>query len=151
MAVHLAIVRSAYLDALLRGHKTIEARLSRLRCDPFGRIRAGERIYFKRVSGPVRATALAHRVEMFANLRPIDVLRLRGVYNDRIRADAAFWAGRATARYATLVFLCGVEPVDFGPDAPARPAGSRRAWIVLPDEADVYPACLRPDGLFTSG
>lgn len=140
-AVHVAIVLPRYVTAILAGLKTIEARFSRVRCEPFGRVRTGERVYFKECSGPFRATAVVRRVERGEELTPADVRRLRRVYGRQIRADAAFWASKSSARYATLLWLDAVEPVLFGPRYRAR---DRRAWYVLPARADVYPDCLEP-------
>lgn len=140
--IHVAIIHKRYLDAILAGDKTIEARLARNRCEPFARIQRGERIYFKQSSGPFRATALASKVTFRDSLRPEDINRIRNQHGDRILADRAYWKLKKSATCATLIWLRDIEPIDSGPDlSAAQTPGSRRAWFVLPDTLDVYPQC----------
>lgn len=142
--IHVAIIHKRYLDAILAGEKTIEARLARNRCEPFARIQRGERIYFKQSSGPFRATALAAKVTFRDSLCPNDVKVIRDRYGDRIRADRAYWKLKEPATCATLIWLRDIEPIDSGPDlSAAQTPGSRRAWFVLANDLGVYPQCTR--------
>ncbi len=140
--IHVAIIHKRYLDAILAGEKTIEARLSKIRTEPFGRVKKGERIYFKQSSGPFRATAVIRRVKSFDDLSPSRVRSMRREYNTGILGDTAFWTAKSRATCATLMWLAKVELIDTGPDlSTVQPRGSRRAWFVLTDEFDVYPTC----------
>lgn len=140
--IHVAIIHKRYLDAILADEKTIEARLSKIRTEPFGRVKKGERIYFKQSSGPFRATAIVRAVKSFENLTPSRVRSMRRDYNDGILGDSAFWTAKSRATCAMLMWLDEVEPIDSGPDlSTVQPRGSRRAWFVLAEEFDVYPAC----------
>lgn len=138
-SIHAAILLPRYIEAILRGEKTIESRLLSQQREPIGRVHAGERLYFKEKGGPFRVTALAARVEHHLNLSPRGVRELKKTYNDRILGDEAYWLAKAQARHATLVWLCDVEPISAGPLYRPRP---RAAWFVLPARLDVYPACL---------
>lgn len=149
MPIHAAIIRPEYLTPLLGGAKTIEARLSRVRCEPFARIAPGERIYFKVSSGRFAATGVVRAVESFEDLTPDAVARLCEQFNDRILGEDAYWQAKRQARYATLITLGDVEPITFGP--PMTGNGNGRAWFILPDDLDVYPACLGDPGRSTSG
>ena len=140
--IHVAIIHKRYLNAILAGEKTIEARLSKIRTEPFGRVKKGERIYFKQSSGPFRATAIIRRVKSFDDLSPSRVRTMRREYNTGILGDSAFWTAKSRATCATLTWLDKVELIDTGPDlSTVQPRGSRRAWFVLPDTHDVYPQC----------
>ncbi len=140
----MAIIRGSYLDAIIRGEKTIESRLSVNRGPAFGRVLPGERVYFKQSSGPFRATALVDRVEHRAGLDRRAVALLRREHNAGILGDAAYWHGRRDCRYATLVWIGAVELIASGPEYRSAPGfHPRAAWIVLPASMDVYPACLR--------
>ena len=141
--IHVAIIHKRYLDAILAGEKTIEARLARNRCEPFARIQRGERISFKQSSGRFRATALAAKVICRENLCPDDIKVIRDRYGDRILADRAYWKLKEPATCATLIWLRDIEPIDSGPDlSAAQTPGSRRAWFVLANDYGVYPKCL---------
>ena len=137
--IHVAVVHSPYLDAILSGRKTIESRLSKVRCDPFGVIFVGERLYFKARGGAVLATAVADRVHSFDELTAKRVAALRREFGPAIGAQPDYWKAKQTARFATLVTLAEVEHVRFGPRFPAFYG---RAWQRLPDAACVYPRCL---------
>ncbi|MDX9910472.1 MAG: ASCH domain-containing protein [Phycisphaerales bacterium] len=127
---HVAIVHARYIDAMLRGEKTIEARLSRSRIAPFGRVGVGDAIWFKASGGAFGAMARAARVEQFEGLTPRGVRGLRARFDAGVRADVAFWALKRSARCATLIWLEDVREINEGPDYNARP-GDRRAWFVL--------------------
>ncbi|HED53712.1 MAG TPA: hypothetical protein ENJ00_05870 [Phycisphaerales bacterium] len=117
---------------ILSGEKTAELRLTRNRIVPFGRVFAGERLYFKIASGPICASAEAAQVELYEDLIPAEIVRLRQSINHAVRGDSAFWRFKANARYATLVYLADVKPCVDGPDiSRARAANPRSAWLML--------------------
>ncbi|HYE01691.1 MAG TPA: ASCH domain-containing protein [Phycisphaerales bacterium] len=126
---HVAVVTRACLDAILSGEKTIESRLSRTRCAPFGRVSVGDSVYFKQSSGPFRARATVRRVKAFHGLSAAGVARLRSLYNAGVRGSPAYWRTKRDAGFATMIWLDEVRAVDEGPSIPALYG---RAWIVLP-------------------
>lgn len=130
MPLHLAILKQPYIDLILAGRKTVECRLTRNACAPFGRVGPGETILIKQSSGPIMALARAARVLSRQNLTHADVERLQRRYNDRICATSQFWQDRRNARYATLVWL---EEVRTVPPFP-YPRKGRQAWLVLGDD-----------------
>lgn len=137
--IHVAVLKPLYIDAILEGRKTIESRLSITRREPFGLIHSGERIYFKARAGPFGVTARAGRIEFFEALSPADVDRLRRDFTDRVGGEPAYWRAKRSARFATMIHLEEVEPIGRGP---VHPPFNGRAWIRLPDRADIYPDCL---------
>lgn len=141
--IHVAIVLPVYAEAIASGRKTIEARLTRNRIAPFGTVAVGDRIYFKKCSGPFVITALAAEVEQIEGLTPRGVLNLRRRFNERVLGSPEYWHGKSIARYATLVTVTEVETIAYGPDYRADPGWRpRSAWMALKDQACVYPACL---------
>ena len=133
--VHLAILHKRYLDAIIDGVKTVEARISKVRCAPFGRVQRGDVIYLKQTGGAVRARAIATRVRTYEELTRDGMRQLRRDWNDRICGSSEFWGGRRGCRYATLIEL---DQISAGiPAATQRellcqiPRGSRSGWHVV--------------------
>jgi ASC-1-like (ASCH) protein len=130
--VHVAIVDPRCARDILAGVKTIESRLSLQRRAPFGRVAPGDVIYFKRRSGRFAASARVRRVASFEALTPARVDRLRERFDARVRGGRAYWAAKRASRYATLIWLTRVAPVDTGPEYRGRPGFSpRAAWHTL--------------------
>lgn len=133
---HVAIIHRRFVELILAGSKTVEARLHRVRCDPFERVCPGDRVYFKQAGGPFRASARVRHVVCRAGLDPAGVRALRREFGPNVRAPREFWDAKRSARFATLIWLDAVEPVDRGPDyARLRAATPRRAWFVLNGES----------------
>jgi hypothetical protein len=126
---HVAVIHAAYADLILAGTKTMEARLSLNRQPPYGRVRAGDMLWFKASGGPFRARAMAARVEYWQDLRPALITQLRKRHNGAIQGTPEFWAAKRRARIATLIWLCDVFTVADGPAYQHTPGG--RAWYVL--------------------
>ncbi|MGE3107484.1 MAG: ASCH domain-containing protein [Phycisphaerales bacterium] len=139
--IHVGVIYREYVEAMLAGSKTIESRLAKVRCAPFGMVRAGDRLYIKERGGPVRATAVIERVEYFEDMTPRIVRSLQRRFNDRILGPEEYWRARAKARFGTLLWVKDLEPVRFGPVIPTF-YGS--AWMSLPASRCVYPECVRP-------
>lgn len=141
--IHVAVVKCNYIELILAGKKTAELRLTRSRGAPHGRVVAGDRLYFKQSSGPVRATAVVSRVESFEDLTPELVERLDRDTAETVRGAPEFFAERRDARYASVIHFERVEPCASGPDfAAERAANPRAAWLILPESACVYPDCV---------
>jgi len=137
--IHIAVLKQNYLDMVLSGEKRVECRLTRNRIEPFGRIRVDQRVYLKESSGPFRATARVSRVELFEELEPEGVEKLRLEYGEAIGAPDTFWDSKRTARYGVLLWFKKVQEVYRGPKIPAL---NGRGWLMLSQENDVYPGCL---------
>lgn len=131
MPSHIAIIQSPYDELILRGEKTIECRLTKVACPPFGCVVPGERLYIKRSGGPFVATAIAARVFYEDRLTPRRVEAIRKQFDEKICGKASFWSGKARqARFATLIWLRDVQPWSQPPRY--RPI-HMRAWYVLAD------------------
>ena len=136
--VHIAVLLKPYLDLIIAGRKTIECRLTMQARDPYERIEAGERIYFKQSAGPYGATAVVEHVIFEDRLSPKRVLEIKRDYNEQICGDQAFWNYKRNSGFCTLIWLKDVAPIDTGPQI--RPLQGV-AWLCLEDD----PAWRRVD------
>lgn len=126
---HIAVIWPKFIEAFLRGEKTVECRLTRVRCPPYGKIAPRDTVYIKERSGPMRAAATASRVEMFDGLTPerVDEIRLR--FSKGINASEEFWAmKRGVARWGTLIWLTDFRQAG---QAPPHPPFHGRGWMCL--------------------
>ena len=126
-AFHLAILKKAYLDAILDGHKIVESRFTRTHRAPFGRISNGDKIFLKQSSGPVCGAASVSAVKQFEDLTPTKVLHIKKRYNHLIRAGDQFWQSKIDSKFGLLVWLKDVkriEPIQIDKK-------DWRAWVVL--------------------
>lgn len=133
MSIHIAILKREYLRMILAGQKTVESRLMKVRCPPFGMVKSGERLFFKVSGGPFMATALADEVHDFADQAPADIDRLAEAWNPAVCGLKEYWDERRDRPFVTLVRLRNVEPMDVGP---AFSKQNMRAWYVLDDAAN---------------
>ncbi len=131
--IHVAILIPGYIDAILDRQKTIESRLTKTAQPPFGKIKAGERLYLKATGGPFMATAVAGTVQSFDGLTPERIDKLREQHNHQIGGDDAFWRAKRDSLFATLIELAEVEPIAIGP--PYKKA-YMKAWYVLEEDRD---------------
>ena len=130
--LHVAILKPAYVKAILRGEKTVESRMTTTRQPPFGQIAAGERLFLKASGGPFMATAIAGDVEQHEGLDREATRLLYRRYHASVGGDAAYWQSKADSRFAVFVTLRDVEPMDVGP---AYRVANMRAWYAL-DESE---------------
>jgi hypothetical protein len=127
MRHHLAILHQAYLTQIVCGRKTVECRLGRKGIAPHGAVRAGDLVWLKEVSGPVRAVVRVQDVRSIPLGGAGAVERIRREWNDRILAPASFWRARRDASMATLILLgdlCSFRPFRIV-------KADRRAWVTL--------------------
>jgi len=141
-AVHLAILKRPYLDAVIQGRKTIELRLARTRSAPFRKIARRDAIYLKQSAGPIRAVATAKRVLFLEDLTPAAVRDIKREHNHRILGAPDYWRDKSTARYATLIWLAGVRELTPRDPRPHAEPFFGAAWRVLTATPDTPPAAL---------
>ncbi|USN99499.1 MAG: ASCH domain-containing protein [Phycisphaeraceae bacterium] len=134
MRFHIAVVHRRYLELILSGVKTAEARLGKTRREPYASLREGEPVFFKQAGGPIRARAVASRVHRFELTDSGDLDRVRRRFERRLGGPSPYWAERAEARFATIIELDRVEPIDAAP-AWYRPTNTRSAWRVFENGA----------------
>jgi ASC-1-like (ASCH) protein len=152
--IHIAVLLRPYIDLILRGEKSVECRLTMQARDPFERIEAGERIYFKQSAGPYAATALVEHVLFESDLSPRRISDIKRDYNHLIRGEESFWRLKRHARYCSLIWLREVQATANGPRI--RPLQGV-AWLCLDeepawrrvDDGDRMPHALPASGAFS--
>jgi len=133
MSIHVAILKREYLRMVLSGQKTVESRLAKVRCPPFGQVRPGERLFFKASGGAFMATAIADSVDDYVNQTPAQIDELYEQWNPAVCGSADYWQERRNRPFATMIRLRQVEPMDVGPKFAVQ---NMRAWYVLADESN---------------
>ncbi|MEO0514988.1 MAG: hypothetical protein AAF086_06800 [Planctomycetota bacterium] len=133
MSIHVAILKREYLRMILSGQKTVESRLAKVRCPPFGVVKPGERLFFKASGGPFMATAIAESVHDYADQSPEQIDELYEQWNPAVCGPLDYWQGRRDRPFATMIRLRRVEPMEVGPKFAVQ---NMRAWYVLADEVN---------------
>lgn len=126
----MAILQPRYLDLIIAGRKSIEARLTRTLRAPIGAVRSGDWIHLKACGGPIAATMRVARVMELHALTPAAVAALRGDFNDEILAPRSWWRQRSTCRYAVLIWLRQTRSDVDPPTSVPRQYGA--GWLILP-------------------
>jgi len=117
---------------ILTGKKTAESRLRNTPGEPFGCVSPGERLFLKASGGLFMGTAIAAKIQEYEDLNEAGIRKLAKQWNTRVCGSADYWQSKQTARYATMISLADVEPLDVGP---AYHRQLMRAWYVLPEGA----------------
>ena len=144
---HVAILRKAnikkgddLLGDILVGTKTIESRWYVNKVAPWGKIQAGDVVYFKESGRPVTAKAKVEKVLQFENLSESVVQEIIDKYGTKIapgtsREEFLAWATeQKNKRYCILIFLKNVtkvEPFEIN----KKGFGISSAWLVVKDIA----------------
>jgi ASC-1-like (ASCH) protein len=114
---HIAIMRKSrgLTSKILSGQKTIESRWYKNRYAPWDKIEAGETIYFKDSSEPIKLKATVRKVLQWDNLTPAkvdDILKTYGSMDGLAEADLpAYYNLFKDKHYCLLIFLCDVQTV----------------------------------------
>jgi len=131
MQHHLAIFTQPWLDLILDGRKTIDSRLSKVRCAPNGKISAGDVVYMKESGGFVKGQFIASKVDTYEDLTPEILRNINTQYHQEIFVDLGFQGLRdkwSDSKYATLIHVSNV--ITYQKPFP-YPRKGRTAWILL--------------------
>jgi|SRR3989344_1305660 len=121
---HVAIMnpKLKLINKILSGEKKIESRWLKNKSAPWGKVKAGDRVYFKDSGGPVRVAAEVEKVMQFEKT---DFGEAKKLFKD---ADS--WS--KGKNYCVLVFLRRPEQVKpFGINKFGF--GSAAAWLCVED------------------
>ncbi|MDD9729195.1 hypothetical protein PVW46_04645 [Mameliella sp. AT18] len=127
--MHVAIFSEPFLSFLKAGQKTVDTRLSSVRCAPYGYVSPGDLVLVKENSGPITAVTRVSYTEYFATAyHSLDVIRAD--YGTRILAGDDFWRSKQNARFASVIHVeqtTGFAPIEFAKT-------DRRGWVALDDD-----------------
>jgi len=135
---HVAIMKKSWklIPKILNGRKKIESRWGINRCAPWGKVKAGDKIYFKNSGEPVTTVAVVSKIKEFENLNPKKVKEIFEKYggNDGISINnlksIVKWAKKK--RYCTLIYLKNpkeIKPFNINKEG----FGGSCAWISVLD------------------
>lgn len=133
---HLAIFNPPFLDLILEGRKTIEARFSKVRCAPYGVVHEGDTVLMKESGGLVKGSFVVAKVESSESLDAEKLKELEERYSEPLcsNADPEYWQRRRASRYATLMHVA--QPTRFERPFPF-PKKDRRGWVVLDEPVNI--------------
>src|SRR3989304_3580104 len=108
---HIAIMKKSWglIPKILDGRKKIESRWGKNKCAPWGKVKVGDRVFFKNSGEPVTVLARVSKVLQFEDLNSEGVREILGKYggDDGISIsnleNTIEWAKEK--RYCTLIFL----------------------------------------------
>jgi ASC-1-like (ASCH) protein len=108
---HLVILAHQYLQAILRGTKTVECRFARVRQPPFGKVQSGDVLILKESGGAVHGLCTAGDVwSLTLAEHPLADIRTR--FESRLGpVTDQFWKAQRQATYASMIELCNVRQV----------------------------------------
>lgn len=112
MKVHLAILYKDYLNLILEEKKTMEARFSKVKGIPFGKVNKGDKILLKETGGPVRGEAIVKDVKYFENLTQSKIIEIVNLYREELQIQDDFLQQKIDSKYLTLIFLENVIKVS---------------------------------------
>ncbi len=135
---HVAIMKKSWnlLPKLVSGEKKIESRWYSTRHLPWGRIKNGDRVFFKNSGEPVMVEATVEKVLEFKNLNQNKVKLLLSDYgkDDGIEQIdvATYFELFKDKKYCVLIFVNDVKMVKpFGINKNGY--GAMSAWITVPN------------------
>lgn len=124
-AVHLALMQGDFLEAIIKGSKTIESRFTRARIAPVGSIEAGDLVVFKQVGRDRMAVGVVDRAVTGAFDE--EAWKMVRKLADEIGVDADYLKHKAESRYYALVWIRNVHVIS-----PVKiEKKDRRAWVLL--------------------
>ena len=135
---HVAIMKKSWglIPKILDGRKKIESRWGINKCSPWGKVKAGDIVYFKNSGEPIIVVAQVSKIQEFANLNQKRVREILEKYGseDGIAIsnlkETIKWAKRKC--YCTLIYLKNAKKIKpFNIDKTGFGAGS--AWLSVPN------------------
>ena len=133
---HVAIMKKSWglIPKILSGQKTIESRWYQTRRAPWGKIRAGDTVFFKNSGEPVAIKALVTKVLQFSDLNQGKVREILAKYGKddglELAQLANFFDLFKNKRYCLLIFL--KNPVKIRPfEIDKKGFGMMSAWLTV--------------------
>lgn len=127
--VHVAIMKKSWgmIPKILSGEKTIESRWYKTRRAPWGKIKAGETVYFKNSGELVTAMATVERVKEFQGLKFKETKEILEKYGKQICLDFI----PQNKKYCVLIFL--KDPKKIKPFWVSKAGfGQMASWLIAP-------------------
>lgn len=126
--LHLAVFRDDFAEKIFTAHKTIEARLSKIKCAPFEQIEKGDLVLIKQSGGPVVGYFQAGDVKFYDEITPDKLKQLIKKNWNQLAMTEEFWEMKKKSKYATLIQI--KKPTKFRLPVAVKKK-SLNGWIVL--------------------
>lgn len=135
---HVAIMKKSWglIPKILDGTKKIESRWGKNKCAPWGKVKVGDRVYFKNSGEAVTAGVIVSKVMEFNDLTPEKVWSIIKKYGGKDGIASSDlnnlfeWAKEK--RYCTLIYLSNVKKLKpFNIDK--KGFGTGAAWLSIKD------------------
>ena len=136
---HVAVATSDYLVKIVSGLKTIESRFTNTRQSPYGHVSAGDLVLFKAPTRGITVAAQVRRTYYAGPLAPYCAQEIMRAYAKGLALESEFIEAKASARYATLLFL--ERPVLLPSIRITK--RDRRPWVALTHEPELPLSCAR--------
>ena len=135
---HVAIMKKSWklIPKILDGRKKIESRWGVNKCAPWGKVKTGDRVYFKNSGEPVTIVAEVSKIKEFENISYEKVIEIFKKYggDDGISINnldnMVSWAREK--RYCTLIYLKNpkkIKPFEIN----KKGFGMACAWLCVDD------------------
>ena len=127
VCIHLALCREPYIQYMISGKKTIESRITKNKCMPYGKVEKGDLVILKQTSGPVLAVFSVAEVNSF-DTRYSSLPEIRDTYQKQLCIHDDWWENKKDARYAALIGIreiAALQPIRLALEK------NRQSWIIL--------------------
>lgn len=137
---HIAVMRKSWdlMKKILCGEKNIESRWYKNRYQPWNKIKAGDRVFFKNSGEPVTLKAQVKKVLQFEKLSPpvVKDLLLKFGRDDGLgkcwKDYESYYKMFKDKRYCIIIFLSSVKKVKPF-EVNKKGYGAMSAWMVVGD------------------
>lgn len=126
---HATTIDPSTLPALIAGHRSALVFLGSTEPEAGRTAQPGDLVYLD--AGQVCAGARVVRVETYRDLNAHELRLLRETHGSRTIGDGSVWSSRPDARFAAVVWLGEVRPVEDRLAVPCELIGSRETWRTL--------------------
>lgn len=139
---HVAIMNPAWklTSKIISGEKTIESRWYKNKSAPWGKIKAGETVYFKDSGKKIQIMAQIKGIEQFENLIPKKVKEILDEYGAAVGITknqiALYYNLFKDKKYCILIFLNKVQKVPPF-QINKKGFGAMSAWICVENIATI--------------
>lgn len=135
---HVAIMKKSWrlLPKILTGEKKIESRWYKIRCEAWGKVKPGDKVYFKDSGEPVNLVCEVSKVLEFEKLTPQKVKDILWKYGGRDGIGSSdlsyFFQWAREKKYCVLVWLRNPRVIKSFAIS-KKGFGSARAWLSVAD------------------
>lgn len=125
--IHLALCREPYIQYMISGTKTIESRITKNKCIPYGKVEKDDLVLLKQTGGPVLAVFSVNKVYSYET-RFFSLDEIRKTYQKQLYIHDDWWERKKDAGYATLLEIreiAALKPISLSLYK------NRQSWIIL--------------------